>query len=114
MAEKESRRAKRYEVEVAAEITTPEGIIQSKTKNLSESGVCFSTKKMLAEGNKFQASLFLTIDGIEDISTPSLDVTVEVIWSAPASENEFLAGCQFSELDEKKMELLRSFLRQLE
>jgi hypothetical protein len=114
MAEKESRKAKRYDIEAAAEITAPGGVLQSLTKNLSETGVCLTTKRMLEEGQKFQISLFLIVDGIEDISSPSIDLTAEVIWSAPSSEDEFLAGCQFVDVSGSQLEVLRSFLRQLE
>ncbi len=114
MSEKESRRAKRYDIQAAAEITTPGGVLQSITKNLSETGVCLVTKKMLEEGQKIQINLFLIVDGIEDISHPSLDLTAEVIWSAPSSEDEFQSGCHFVDLNTQQIEILRSFLRQLE
>lgn len=114
MSETESRRARRYLVEAAAEVITPEATLESKTKNLSETGVCLVTKKMLPEGCKLKINIFLVIDGIEDISTPSLDIEAEVIWSAPSSEDEYLAGCQFLNISEKHLQILRNFLQHLE
>jgi len=114
MIEKESRRAKRYEVEVAAEVTCGREALQSMTKNLSESGVCLVMGTQLTEGAKLDLSLFLVVDGIEDATSPSIDLKAEVIWAAPASENEYLAGCQFTSPSAKQVEILRSFLKQLE
>jgi hypothetical protein len=114
MIQKESRRAKRYDVEVAAEVTCGREALQSMTKNLSESGVCLVTAAQLNEGAKLDLSLFLVVDGIEDATSPSIDLKAEVIWAAPASENEFLAGCQFTSPSTKQVETLRSFLKQLE
>jgi hypothetical protein len=114
MIEKESRRAKRYDVEVAAEVTINREVLQSQTKNLSESGVCLVTRRQLVEGSRLLLNLFLVVEGIEDATSPSIDLTAEVIWAAPSSENEFLAGCQFSDISSKQAETLKSFLRQLE
>lgn len=114
MIEKESRRAKRYDVEVAAEVTISREVLQSQTKNLSESGVCLVTRRQLDEGSRIMLNLFLVIEGIEDATSPSIDLMAEVIWAAPSSEKEFLAGCHFSDMSPKQVETLKSFLRQLE
>lgn len=114
MAKEESRRAKRYDIQAAAEVTASREVLQSQTKNLSESGVCLVTNSILQEGQKIQISLFLVVDGIEDATSPSIDLKADVVWAAPSSEREFLAGCQFTDMSKKQLETLKSFLRQLE
>ena len=114
MTEQESRRKRRYEIRVAAEVTANQDILQSATKNLSESGICLITRQPLREGTQVQISLFLVVDGIEDTTTPSIEINAQVVWSAPSSESEFLAGCQFIGVAGESEEALKGFLNHFE
>ena len=114
MAEQESRRKRRYEIRVAAEVMAHHATMQSATKNLSESGICLITRQPLREGSQVQISLFLVVDGIEDTTTPSIEINARVVWSAPSSESEFLAGCEFIGLAGESVEVLKGFLQHFE
>jgi len=107
----ENRRATRYEICVSAEITTERDVLQSLTTNLSETGVCLQSGRMLEEGSTIDVSLFLTVDGIEDADSPSIDLKARVAWAAPASEQKFLAGCEFIDATPKHVETIHLFTK---
>lgn len=113
MDEPENRRAKRFEIDVSAELKVGNRVMSARTKNLSETGVCLVTSGPLEEGAQLPVSLFLTVDGIEDVSTPSLDLSASVVWASPGNDGGHMAGCHFSDLDPERVKHLQSFLSRL-
>ena len=109
----EQRRAKRYEVSVTAEIFLPDRVLEAHTRNLSSSGVCFECEPVLAEGATVAATLYLTVDGIEDAATAPLKVTTHVQWTSELDDGRALAGAQFVKLDPPAQKTLDRFLAAL-
>jgi hypothetical protein len=110
----EQRRDKRYEVSVTAEVFLPDRVLEAHTRNLSRSGVCFECDPALAEGSTVAATLYLTVDGIEDAATAPLKVTTHVQWTSELDGGRALAGAQFLNLDPASQKTLDRFLAALE
>ena len=110
----EQRRDRRYEVSVTAEIFLPDRVLEVTTRNLSRSGVCFECEPVLGEGTTVAATLYLTIDGIEDASTAPLKVTTHVQWLGDEKDGHVLAGAEFLNLDDGARKTLDRFLRAIE
>lgn len=113
MTEPENRRAPRFAVSVSAEVNLGKRVLPVQTKNLSETGVCLVSRSPLEEGGQVNLQLFLTEDGIEDPDVPPLEVGANVIWASPGNDDDFLAGCHFSDLDGPKVKILQGFLGKL-
>jgi hypothetical protein len=110
----EQRREKRYEVNVTAEIFLPDRILEATTRNLSRSGVCFECEPVLGEGSTVGATLYLTVDGIEDAATAPLKVTTHVQWLGDEKDGCVLVGAEFLNLDDASRRTLERFLRAIE
>jgi hypothetical protein len=109
----EQRRDKRYEVSVTAEVFLPDRVLEAHTRNLSRSGVCFECEPVLAEGSTVAATLYLTVDGIEDAATAPLKVTTHVQWTSELEDGRALVGAQFLNLDPAAQKTLNRFLTAL-
>ena len=110
----EQRRDRRYEVNVTAEIFLPDRVLEVTTRNLSRSGVCFECEPVLAEGATVAATLYLTVDGIEDASTAPLQVTTHVQWTGDEKDGKVLTGAAFVNLDAGAQKALDGFLKAVE
>jgi len=106
----EQRKEKRYEVSVTAEIFLPGRVLEATTRNLSRSGVCFECEPLLQEGATVAATLYLTVDGIEDAATAPLKVTTQVQWTSELDDTRGLVGARFVNLDEASQKTLDRFL----
>ena len=109
----EQRKSARFNVEVAAEVYTPEGVLSASTRNLSATGVCVDVKRELKEGTTIGISLFLTSDGIEDPDFEPLNIKAGVIWCAEKDDSNYSAGACFKDLTEANKSTLSEFLSAL-
>jgi c-di-GMP-binding flagellar brake protein YcgR len=106
----EQRRAKRYDVEIAAEVYTTEAVFSAQTRNLSESGICLIIEELISEGTVVGLSLFLTMDGIEDPDQEPLNIKAEVVWCTEQDDSGYMAGAQFAEITAEQDSSLKRFL----
>jgi hypothetical protein len=106
----EQRHSARFNIEVAAEVFTPKGVLPASTRNLSTSGVCLDLSEHLIEGSTVGVSLFFTSDGIEDPDAEPLNVKAKVIWCAQKDQRSFAAGANFEDLTAENQRLLKDFL----
>jgi hypothetical protein len=109
----EQRHAARYSVEVAAEVYTPGAVLPAKTRNLSETGVCFDLDAPLAEDATVGVSLFLVSDGIEDPDAEPLNVKASVVWCSDREDGGASAGMRFVDVDARCSQVITHFLSQL-
>ena len=109
----EQRHAARFNVEVAAEVFTPKGVLAASTRNLSSTGVCLDISEALPEGSTVGVSLFFTADGIEDPDAEPLNVKATVIWCAQKDQQSYSAGANFQDLTTDNQTLLKDFLTAL-
>ena len=110
----EQRKQARYDVEVAAEVYTPNAVLSAKTRNLSTTGVCLDLSEVLDEGSTVGVSLFFTSDGIEDPDAEPLNIKASVIWCSERDDSGFSAGARFEEMNEGSTGLLKEFLSALD
>jgi hypothetical protein len=109
----DKRQAARFNVEVAAEVYTPDAVMAASTRNLSNTGVCLDTDVPLAENAPIGVSLFFTADGIEDPDVEPLNVKAEVVWSTERDDGGHSSGAHFSDLTEASEKILEGFLSAL-
>lgn len=109
----EQRVSARFNVEVAAEVYTPQEVIAAGTRNLSASGVCLDLSTALEEGSLVGVSLFFTSDGIEDPDAEPLNVRARVIWCAQRDSSNFSAGANFHDMTPENQKQLDDFLSAL-
>ncbi|MCK9463882.1 MAG: PilZ domain-containing protein [Proteobacteria bacterium] len=109
----ENRQAARYSVEVAAEVYTPGAVLSAKTRNLSETGVCFDLSTPLEEDATVGVSLFLVSDGIEDPDAEPLNVKASVVWCSEREDGGTSAGMRFIDVDDRGTQVISHFLSQL-
>lgn len=109
----EQRKEKRYDVSVTAELFLRDRVLEATTRNLSRNGVCFECEPVLQEGATVAATLYLTVDGIEDATTAPLKVVTRVVWTSELDETRGLVGAQFVNLDEAGRKSLERFLSAL-
>jgi len=110
----DQRTAARYNVEVSAEVYTPQAVLPASTRNLSTTGVCFEIDRALEEGSTVGVSLFLTSDGIEDPDTEALNIKSEIIWCSERDDSGFTVGARFNDLSDENSATLKEFLGALE
>ena len=110
MATDDKRRAHRYDVDLAAEVRIGKRVIPARTKNLSETGVCLESPMAFQEGGILDVNLILTVDGIEDVSTPPLELGASVVWSTPGNDRAHISGLEFSGIDAEKAGVLKGYL----
>ena len=109
----EQRHSARFNVEVAAEVFTPKGVLSANTRNLSASGVCLDLTEPLREGSAVGISLFFTADGIEDPDAEPLNIKAKVIWCAQKDEQSYAVGANFEDLTTNNRATLEDFLNAL-
>ena len=109
----EQRHSARFNVEVAAEVFTPKGVLSASTRNLSATGVCLDLAEALPEGSAVGISLFFTSDGIEDPDAEPLNIKATVIWCAQKDQRSFAAGANFEDLTPENRRSLEDFLNAL-
>jgi hypothetical protein len=109
------RRDKRHEINVTAEVFLPDRVLEATTRNLSRSGVCFECEPALHEGDTVAATLYLTVDGIEDAATEPIKLTTRIQWTSDPEDEETrsMFGASFLELDEGTQSRLDRFLKAL-
>ena len=79
----QNRRAhRRYTLHLAAEVRTATAGFTATTRDLSEGGCCIESAYPLDDGAQVGMSLYLVVDGIEDVHQPPLQVRARVQWSA--------------------------------
>jgi len=110
----DQRHAARYNIEVSAEVYTPNAVLPAKTRNLSETGVCFDVSQELVENFTVGVSLFLISDGIEDPDAEPLNIKANVIWCSQRDDEGFSAGLRFENIDSSGIETIKGFLAQLD
>ena len=109
----EQRHSARFNVEVAAEVYTPKGVLSASTRNLSASGVCLDLVESLPEGSAVGISLFFTSDGIEDPDAEPLNIKANIIWCAQKDQRSFAVGANFADLTVENRQALEDFLNAL-
>lgn len=109
----EQRQAARYNVEISAEVYTPDAVLPATTRNLSETGVCFDLGSPLTEDATVGVSLFLVSDGIEDPDAEPLNIKASVVWCTEREDGGASAGMRFVDVSENGTTAIQSFLRQL-
>ncbi len=114
MNQTDNRRAHpRYTINVSAELLLGEDRIPCHTRNLSGGGVGVVLSLGLAEKQPLIVNLFLVEDGIEDATTPSLNIQATVVWSAEVDGGRWEAGLRFTEVHPQQTKLLQHFLGRL-
>jgi hypothetical protein len=113
----ENRRAhQRFNLHLSAEIATANGVITAVTRDLSVGGCCLESAYQLVEGAHIELSLFLVVDGIEDVDTPPLVVPANIQWTAEndeaALDARHMAGMRFESTPEQSA-WLENFLARL-
>lgn len=109
----EKRLAVRYEVDVSGEVYTASEIIPARTRNLSETGICFDLAVELQEEAVVGVSLFLVTDGIEDPDAEPLNIKAKVMWCSPRDDSGYSAGMRFDDIDPTVKTAILGFLSQL-
>ncbi|HPN83536.1 MAG TPA: PilZ domain-containing protein [Spirochaetota bacterium] len=109
----DQRQAKRYDVEVSAEVYTASAVLPASTRNLSATGVCLDVPSELAEGGTVGVSLFLTTDGIEDPDAEPLNIRAKVVWTSPREDEGFSSGLRFDDSDATGRTAIETFLSQM-
>ncbi len=113
MSPTEQRQAKRFDIELFAEVTNGEAVLPAQTRNLSNSGVCLDLPESLSEGSTVGVALFLVEDGIEDPDVEPLNLKVDVIWCGERDDAGFSAGCRFDGLGAPINQQIENFLFKL-
>jgi c-di-GMP-binding flagellar brake protein YcgR len=109
----EKRRARRYDVDISAEVYTAASVLPASTNNLSESGVSLDLSEPLDEEATIGVSLFLVTDGIEDPDAEPLNLQAQVVWCAEREDEGYSAGMRFKEIDDNNEEAIKSFLEKI-
>jgi len=103
----------RFDVAVAVELSMAGDVIPCEGKNLSVGGVGVSVNRRMAEGAPTVVNLFLIEDGIEDATSPSLNLKATVMWTAETSPGRWEAGMRFQALSPQQQALIQKFLSRL-
>ncbi|MCP4606775.1 MAG: PilZ domain-containing protein [Proteobacteria bacterium] len=109
----EQRRTARFDIEVAAEVYTPNEVLPANTRNLSNTGVCLDITKAIREGSVVGVSLFFTSDGIEDPDMEPLNLKANVIWCTERDDSGYSVGAHFDEMTSEHIAMLAEFLSAL-
>jgi c-di-GMP-binding flagellar brake protein YcgR len=96
---KRQRSCKRKPVAVACWVIANDEVVCYQTVDLSDTGICLTTRNPLEVGKIVEIQLFLPL------SASPLSVTAEVVWSEEEGEGNM--GLQFLERSEKVLTALR-------
>ena len=115
MAEPEPRREHpRFDLDVSAELLLGDDRVPCRTKNLSMGGVGLVLRQKIAEHIQVVANLFVIEDGIEDATTPSINMQSVVVWVAEVDAGHWEAGLRFAQMSDEQRNMLAHFLQRLE
>ena len=110
----ERRAAPRYPVRLSAEVTRAGRTSTTRTRDLSEGGVCLQYDQPVAAGTPLAIGLFLVADDIEDSTVPALPLRGVVAWSTPPrGEEPALVGVRFDALSVALKSSLQRFFQLL-
>lgn len=108
---KETRRHKRFTVDVEAVVHASNRHIGARTRDLSRSGICLITASALQGNEPVLIELVLAF-GDNAFSEP-LRLEAHVVWCTPIGQS-FQVGAMFDELTTDNTEFLEMFLRYLD
>jgi hypothetical protein len=108
---KETRRHRRFAVDVEAVVHAPNGAVSARTRDLSRSGICLITSSALG-GNELVVIELVLAFGNNAFSEP-LHVDARVVWCTPIGD-VFQVGAMFNELSDEGSDFLEMFLRYLD
>ncbi len=111
----EHRRAPRYHVKLSAEVHLVGGrTVTMATRDVAEGGVCLQGATVFPDGAEIAFGLFLVIDGIEDATSPPVELQGKVSWSVPAEDGEpGSMGVKFENNDPVQQQRLVKYLATL-
>lgn len=99
---------------LSLEIFTRDDVIPAMAMNLSSGGVGVNMSRTLIQGDTVGMSLFLVEEGIEDETSPTLNIKGKVIWCKQKEGGPgFTAGIRFLTLTLDQKHRLQHFLDQL-
>jgi hypothetical protein len=108
---KETRRHKRFTVDVEAVVHASNRHIGARTRDLSRSGICLITASPL-QGNEAVLIELVLAFGDNAFSEP-LRLEARVVWCTPIGQS-FQVGAMFDELSKDNTEFLEMFLHYLD
>ena len=89
-------------------------MVTMATRNLSAGGVCLAGSVAFPEDSELTIGLFLVEDGIEDASTPSLELAGTVQWSDDGEAGQpAVMGIRFLTVTPQQTARLQQFLAKL-
>lgn len=110
----DNRRAHpRYSTALSVEIYTEQKLILATANNLSVGGLGVISTEVIPDKTGVGLSMFLVEEGIEDETTPPLNLRGKVAWCAPVDAGGFQAGLQFETLTQPQQSAITHFLRRL-
>ena len=105
------RKHQRVELALAVEVKTENAEFTAKTKDVSMGGCCILSPYPLKENSVLEISLFVVVDGIENIDGESLATKASVQWAIhdeeDQSEYNHAAGLQFVNLSTEQKNWLK-------
>jgi len=103
----------RYDVSVAAELLLGPDRFACQVKNLSLGGVGLGLHDSVPEQAEVLVNIFLVEDGIEDATSPSLNLKASVIWTAEIEPRRWEVGLRFAPLNPAQTRVLQQFFARL-
>jgi c-di-GMP-binding flagellar brake protein YcgR len=100
----------RYDIRLAAEVTTSERTFTATTRNLSSGGCCLESHYPLPEGAEIRLDLFVVYEGVEDERMPPLSTRGTIQWAAETDDGSLTAGVKFEGLTDAQQQWLGTFL----
>jgi hypothetical protein len=107
----DTRRHKRFAVDVEAVVHAVVGNFAARTRDLSRSGICLITSSAL-KGNEWLVIELVLAFGENTFSEP-LRLDARVVWCTPIGSS-FQVGAMFNSLSEENADFLDMFLRYLD
>jgi hypothetical protein len=107
----DTRRHKRFAVDVEAVVHASTGNFVARTRDLSRSGICLITTSSL-KGNEWVVIELVLAFGENTFSEP-LRLDARVVWCTPIGSS-FQVGAMFNLLSDENSEFLDMFLRYLD
>ncbi len=114
MSVADNRKAKRFVIELAAELDIRGEMVAAATHNVSAGGVGIVLDREVKEGAEIAVTLFLTQDGIEDPDETPFEAKAVVQWSAVQDAGSWMAGVRFEAVSNGQRAQLERFLNKLD
>jgi Tfp pilus assembly protein PilZ len=108
---KDTRRHRRFAVDVEAVVHANRGALSARTRDLSRSGICLITTSIIPVNEVLMVELVLAF-GNNAFSEP-LHLEARVVWCTPIGQS-FQVGAMFNELTDEGSDFLDMFLRYLD